>query len=105
MKKILKYTVIIVLLLIAVLGIRSCMNFITYDDRTTYFTSPDEKTVLTLKYDYVSRPFLFYNDELIFEYSRNGFAETIFFEIEWLSERKIRLFCEQFDEEFFITLQ
>ena len=106
MNKYFKYIFIIVCILMIAFSVRSCMDTIAYDNElTTQVTSPNGEVTLTLKYDYVSRPFLFHKDELIFSYEYSGFTETVFFEIEWLSEKEIRLYCEQFDEEYFISLE
>ncbi len=72
------------------------------------FISPSGEQVVILKYDYASRPFLFHDDEMVFDYlktGRNGFNESVDFEIDWISETEIRLYCEQYDESYTITLK
>lgn len=55
-------------------------------DREDVFTSPAGTNTVTIKYDYVSRPTLFYHGEKIWEYPNSGFDEEVYFYIEWESE-------------------
>ena len=80
-------------------------NDFGYDTRDKEFISPTGQTKVLLRYDFVSRPFLFYNGELIFSYKGAGFMESVFFDIEWITEMEIRLYTEKYDEEYFITLE
>ena len=103
--KVIKIASVIILLI----GLVKCglylKNDFGYDNRDKEFISPTGQTKVLLRYDFVSRPFLFYNGELIFSYERSGFMENVFFDIEWISEMKVRLYTEQYDEEYFITLE
>ena len=93
-------------ILILLCAVAVCAPRICYDwNRNQAFTSPSGQTTIALRYDYVSRPFLFYKGELIFAYDQAGFAETSFFDVEWITENEIRLYCEQFGEEYFISIQ
>ena len=48
--------------------------------------SPDNSYSLTLRYDYVSRPSIFKDGKLIYEYPGSGFTETVGWDIKWVSD-------------------
>ena len=73
-------------------------NDVKYDKEFKSESPSGEKTV-TVKVDHVSRPDVFYNDECIFEYSGSGFSETVYWNIEWISENEIRLYLNSYDGE------
>ena len=56
--------------------------------------SPSGEKTVTVKVDYVSRPDVFYNNECIFEYDGSGFSETVYWNVEWISENEIRLYLD-----------
>ena len=108
MKKYKKYifsTIFIILIGLIILEVKSCVFKIGYDwGRDQEFSSPSGQITIVLRYDYVSRPFLFYKGKMVFAYDKSGFNETSFFDVEWIAEKEIRLYCEQFNEEYFISL-
>ena len=67
--------------------------------------SPSGNKKVTVKCDYVSRPDVYYNGDCIFEYSKSGFNETVFWDVEWLSEDEIKLYLTSYeDEEYLIVV-
>lgn len=54
--------------------------------------SPDNSYSLTLRYDYVSRPSIFKDGKLIYEYPGSGFTETVGWDIKWVSDDEILLY-------------
>lgn len=96
----------IILIIILLFGVGRCMFNMRYDlERSEEFTSPSGQTTLALRYDYVSRPYLFYKGDMVFAYDKAGFAENSFFDVEWMTEKEIRLYCVQFKEEYSIYLE
>ena len=87
MKKIL----VIVFLTMCILPIISACSDLEYETEQS-FTSPSGKRTVTVKCDYVSRPFVFMDDEMIFETGKSGFAETVGWNVEWISEDEIKLY-------------
>ena len=65
-------------------------------DIVTHHTSPMGKNV-TLKYDFVSRPALYYEDELIWRYGGPGFMGTVVFDIQWKTENMVLLTESQYN--------
>ncbi len=63
-------------------------------------------------YDYVSRPTIYKKgwlwNQKIWDYPGHGFMETVHFNVEWLSEDKIRFTYDdkndKFDEEYTIVI-
>ncbi len=64
--------------------------------------SPSGNKKVTVKYDYVSRPDVYHNGDCIFEYSKSGFNETVFWNVEWLSEDEIKLYLTGYEDEEYI---
>lgn len=60
-------------------------------DTVTDIVSPSGEKTVTLMVDYVSRPYVFYGSECIFEFEETGFTETVYWNVEWLSEDEIKL--------------
>lgn len=104
MKRFIKFCIFIIFIMASIFLLSK--DYLFFDvKRDVQSTSPNGSKTITLRYDYVSRPHVFYGDEAIFHYESTGFNETVFFEIEWISENEIRLFSEEFDEEYFILLE
>lgn len=82
-----------VLLIIAIMCMLSGCE---YQDRKYVSTSPNGENTITIKYDFASRPILFYDDKKIWEYPNSGFNEEAFFYIEWESEDTFTL---KYDDE------
>lgn len=78
------------LVVFAVAFIGACSD-IEYE-KTLVFTSPSGKKEVTVKCDYVSSPYVFYDGEMIFQTDKPGFAETVAWDVEWISEDEIRLY-------------
>lgn len=80
-------------------------------NRQDVFTSPKETNTVTIKYDYVSRPSVFYEGEKIWEYPNSGFNEEVFFYVEWTSEDSFILKYDdkshdgKYAEEYLIELE
>ena len=78
------------LVVFAVAFIGACSD-IEYE-KTLVFTSPSGEKKVTVKCDYVSSPYVFYEGEMIFQTDKPGFAETVAWDVEWISEDEIRLY-------------
>lgn len=101
---------VLILFLLFIFLFRSCQAF-GHDSELTY-TSPQGTNTIIVKYDFVSRPSIFKKGFLwnkkIWKYPNPGFAETVVFGVEWLSESQIRFTyddkCDAYDEEYIITI-
>ena len=95
----LSFLIVFVLLAVAVY----IMDY-TYD-QVFDSISPSGNKKVTVKINDISCPYVFYKGDCIFEYSKSGFNETAFWEVEWLSEDKIKLYAPAYDdEEYFIDV-
>ena len=56
--------------------------------------------VVTILYDYVSRPYIFKDDTLVFETNKPGYNETVYFKVEWESEDEIFLYIESDNDKY-----
>ncbi len=81
--------------------------------QTDYFSSPNGRTHILVKYDFVSRPTVYKKEGLIFNkklwsYEGAGFTETVWFEPEWISDTEFIFRYDdkndEFDEEFLIKV-
>lgn len=88
---------LIIVFTIAVITFAGCGD-VKYDKEYEY-ESPSGEKEITIKVDHVSRPDVFYNDECIFEYDGSGFSETVYWNVEWISENEIRLYLDSYDGE------
>lgn len=105
-----RISLITILILIIVVGLVKCTVCVFtdfgYDTRADKeFISPNGQQTVLLRYDFVSRPFVFYEKNQVFAYPNSGFMENVKFEIEWVAENEICLYNIRFDEEYFITLE
>ena len=67
--------------------------------RDEIIQSPNGKYSITLRYDYVSRPYIFKDNKLIFETHEPGYNETVYFKVKWESENKILLYNDSGSKE------
>ena len=86
-----KLVVFIASLLVFMITFAASCSDIEYET-TQDFTSPSGNRTITIKYDYVSRPFVFLDGEMIFETNKPGFMESVGWEVEWISDDEIRLY-------------
>lgn len=112
MKKKLVIALIVIILIIGLfLLFRTINDNLKYDtSRDKVIKSPSGKYSITLRYDYVSRPYIFRNNKLIFETKKGGFNEDVFFEVEWQSENEILLYIDEHktkykDDRYYITIE
>lgn len=61
-------------------------------DRDQVFESPFGNDEVIVKVDYLSCPDVFYEGKCIFEHDGPGFNETVYWDVEWISEDEIRLY-------------
>lgn len=94
--RIIKYSTVV--FTAAVMIFLAGCNDVKHDKEFKSESPSGEKTV-TVKVDHVSRPDVFYNDECIFEYSGSGFSETVYWNVEWISENEIRLYLDSYEGE------
>ena len=66
-------------------------NLIACGNRVEKYTSPSGDNRIKVKYDFVSRPALFYNGDCIWEYPGRGFNEEVFFEVEWVDDDTVKM--------------
>ena len=80
-------------------------------ERDEDFTSPEGANTVTVQYDLVSRPSVFYNGQKIFDSEKPGFNEEAYFYVEWLSEDELLLKYDdpshdgKYAEEYTISLK
>jgi len=102
MKKIVYIVSILVLLISGLFLLTGCsikdLKYETSRDKIIY--SPSGEYYITLRYDYVSRPYIFKDNKLIFKTNRPGFTETVDFEVEWKSENEIFLYYDLDNEKY-----
>jgi len=102
MKKIVYIVSILVLLISGLFLLTGCsikdLKYETSRDKIIY--SPSGEYYITLRYDYVSRPYIFKDNKLIFKTNRPGFTETVDFEVEWKSENEIFLYYHLNNEKY-----
>jgi hypothetical protein len=87
--------------------LRSCCN----GEAETH-VSPQGTNTIVVQYDLMSRPTVYKKhwlwDKELWSYPGSGFMETVHFDVEWLSEDKIRLRYDdkndKYDEEFIIDI-
>ena len=76
------------------------------------YTSPNGTHRIVIEYDMVSRPTVYEVKggikEHLWSYDGNGFVETVYFEIEWVSENQFYIRYDdsndEYDEEFLVTI-
>lgn len=110
-RRYIKYMVVLAFTLQTIMLCRSCCHALSYDRQETY-TSPLGTNTVIVRYNIVSTPTIYkkgrFRNEKIWDYPNNGFMETVWFELEWLSENEIRFSyddkCDEYDEEFIITI-
>jgi len=82
---------------------RGCSNHLIYDGQEIH-TSPEGTNTLVICYDFVCRPTIYkkgwLRNKKIWDYPGRGFMETVRFNVEWLSEDKIRFTYDDVDDEF-----
>lgn len=105
MKKLLNsiYIVLILVLLISGLSLLTgCSNDkIKYEtSRDQIFKSPNGKYTITLRYDKMSRPYIFKDNKLIFKTNKPGFNEMVYFKVKWESENEILLYIDMDSEKY-----
>lgn len=85
-------------------------SVIACSNRQEEYSSPNGENTIIVEYDYVSRPRVIYNGDVIWEYEGSGFNEEAFFQVEWIDEDTVKLFYEdeshngRYYEEFEIDL-
>lgn len=90
-----KSNIILILFISSIFLLLSGCSSIKYEtSRDRIIVSPNKSYSLTLRYDNVSRPFIFKDGELIYEYKGSGFTETVYFNIKWISDDEILLYLE-----------
>lgn len=106
-----KYRIFLCVCLLFILMLYGFYNTAANTQQIVY-TSPKGTNTLLVRYDYVSRPTIYKKGLLwnkkIWEYNNSGFMETVYFNLEWLSENQIRFTYDdendEFDEEYIITI-
>ena len=86
-----KFVVLSVFLVVFAAAFIGACSDLEYES-TQVFTSPSGNKEVTVKCDYVSSPYVFYDGEMIFQTDKPGFAETVAWDVEWISEDEIRLY-------------
>ena len=86
-----KFVVLSVFLVVFAAAFIGACSDLEYES-TQVFTSHSGNKEVTVKCDYVSSPYVFYDGEMIFQTDKPGFAETVAWDVEWISEDEIRLY-------------
>ncbi len=76
------------------------------------YTSPQGTHKIVVEYDFVSRPRVYeekwYGKDHLWSYDGNGFMETVYFDVEWVSEDQFYIRYDdsndEYDEAFLITI-
>lgn len=103
-----KHIVLTVVLIAMGSLLQSCGN----GEEETH-VSPQGTNTIIVQYDFMSRPTVYKKywlwDKELWSYPGNGFMETVHFDVEWLSEDKIRLSYDdkndKYDEAFIVEIQ
>ena len=66
-------------------------SLVACSNRTEKYTSPNGDNKITVKYDFASRPSVFYKGDCIWEYPGRGFNEEAFFEVSWVDNDTVKL--------------
>ncbi len=95
-----KRLLILCMICIIAWSLSACSN------RTEEYTSPNGENTITVEYDFVSRPHVIHNGDVIWKYDGSGFNEEVFFNVEWIDEDTVKLiyndeshggkYCEEF---------
>jgi len=94
-----KNAVLCILVLFILTGCTTSeIEYETSRDEVIY--SPSGNYSITLRYDYVSRPYIFKDDTLVFETNKPGYNETVYFKVEWESEDEIFLYIESDNDKY-----
>ena len=94
-----KNAVLCILVLFILTGCTTSeIEYETSRDEVIY--SPSGNYSITLRYDYVSRPYIFKDDTLVFETNKPGCNETVYFKVEWKSEDEIFLYIESDNDKY-----
>jgi hypothetical protein len=94
-----KNAVLCILVLFILTGCTTSeIEYETSRDEVIY--SPSGNYSITLRYDYVSRPYIFKDDTLVFETNKLGYNETVYFKVEWKSEDEIFLYIESDNDKY-----
>ena len=94
-----KNAVLCILVLFTLTGCTTSeIEYETSRDEVIY--SPSGNYSITLRYDYVSRPYIFKDDTLVFETNKPGYNETVSFKVEWKSEDEIFLYIESDNDKY-----
>lgn len=105
MKRIKTKHIVLAVILIATGSLfRNCCN----GEEETYVSLQSTNTII-VQYNFMSRPTVYKKhwlwDNELWVCSGSGFMETVHFDVEWLSEDKIRLsYDDKYDEEFIIEI-
>lgn len=81
------------------------------DNRKESYTSPNGQNTIVVRYDSLSRPQVKYGGKNIWKYEEGGFAEEVFFEVEWIDNDSFKLIYNdeshngKYSEEYIIDLK
>ncbi|MBO6194740.1 MAG: hypothetical protein J6O56_00170 [Bacilli bacterium] len=102
MKKIVYIVSIFVLLISVLFLLTGCsIKDLKYEtSRDEIIKSPNGEYTIILRYDYVSRPYIFKDNKLVFETHESGYNETVYFKVKWVSENKIMLYNDSGKEKY-----
>lgn len=67
------------------------ISVIACSKRQEKYSSPNGENTIIVEYDYVSRPSVIYNGDVIWEYEGSGFNEEVFFNVEWIDDDTVKL--------------
>ena len=104
--------IVMATILLAMVGLCRRSYNIFKNAEQEVFTSPQSTNTIIVQYDFVCPPTVYKKrlvwDKKLWEYPGSRFMETVHFNVEWLSEDKIRISYDdendEYDEEFIINI-
>lgn len=75
-----KKVIVSLFIIVTLLSLSACVK------RAEKYTSPSGNNIITVEYDFVSRPCVNYIGDCIWKYPGNGFNEEVFFDVEWIDD-------------------
>jgi len=80
-----KKVIVSLLIIVTLLSLSACVN------RVEKYTSPSGNNKITVEYDFVSRPSVYYSGNCIWKYPGRGFNEEAYFKVSWIDDDTVKL--------------
>lgn len=66
-------------------------SLIACSNRQEKYSSPNGENTIIVEYDFVSRPQVISNGDVVWKYEGSGFNEEVHFQVEWIDEDTVKL--------------